>query len=256
MYPITNNLRIIGSISPYSNKNGNCPGYLFNINDQRILLDCGFGVCKNFDFPKDFKNLSIFISHFHKDHYTDIYAIAYASYVYNKLGLLKDRIKVYIPKTDSNNPEYLDYLLLNKHEEHYFEIIEYEEDSIFKIDDIEISFLKNYHSIDTYSIKLSYDNKSFVYASDLGFNTKDKIIDFSKNANLLLIESSFVKGDNQKNDFHLHAYEAAIIAKYANVDKLILTHFWPPHDKKEYLLEATKIFKNTHLAKDGKNIKI
>lgn len=227
---------------------------MFNINNKNILLDCGFGVCKKLKFPNDYKNLNIFISHFHKDHYIDIYAIAYASYVYNKLGILKEKIKVYIPKTNDNNSEYLDYLLLTQLKEHYFEFIEYNENSIFKIDDIEINFIKNYHSINTYSIKIKHVNKSFVYSSDLGFNTKNNLIQFAKNANILLIESSFVKSDNQKSDFHLHAFEAAIIAKESNVKKLLLTHFWPTHNKKIYLIESKKIFKNTYVAKENSRV--
>ena len=159
MYPIKNNLRIIGSISPYSNKNGNCPGYLLSMGNHKILLDCGFGVCKSLNIPDDFRKLNIFISHFHKDHYMDIYAIAYASYVYNKLGILNEKIKVYIPKTTDTDPEYLDYLLLIQSKEHYFEFIEYEQNSVFKIADIEIGFMKNYHAINTYSTRIKFDNK-------------------------------------------------------------------------------------------------
>ena len=202
MAAIQNNLKFLGSISPYSVKNDNCPGYFLSVNNQKILLDCGFGVCKELNIPDDFKNLNIFISHFHKDHYMDIYALAYASYVYNKLGILKEKIKVYIPKINENDSEYLDYLLLTRLEEHYFEFIEYAEDSVFKIDNIEIDFMKNHHAINTYSTRIKFDNKIVVYASDLGFRTKDKLVNFSKEANLLLIESSFVKDDNQKNDFH------------------------------------------------------
>ena len=104
--------------------------------------------------------------------------------------------------------------------------------------------------------EVKFDDKLIVYASDLGFNTKDKLIEFAKDAYLLLIESSFVKSDNQNSDFHLHAYESAMIAKESNVNRLYLTHFWPSHNKYEYLKEAKKIFKNTYLSNANKKIKL
>lgn len=252
-----NELGILGSVSPYSTKYDNCPGYLINLQKTKILLDCGPGVCSKLNIPNDLNNLNIFISHFHKDHYLDIFSIGYASYVYNKLHLLKNKIKVYIPKINKNDEEYQDYLLLKNLREQYFEIIEYDVNSIFTIENVDISFMRNHHSIKTYSTKIIFNNDyKFIYTSDLGYETKDELIKFSKDADILLIESTFVKSDNANSDFHLHAFEAAIIAKEANVKKMILTHFWPEHNKKIYLKEAKTIFKNTEIAKINKKIKI
>lgn len=250
-------IKVLGSVSPYSTEYDNCPGYLINLQNAKILLDCGPGVCSKLTMPVDLNNLNIFISHFHKDHYLDIFSIGYASYIYNKLHLLKNKIKVYIPKIIQTDEEYQDYLLLKTLKEQYFEIIEYDDNSMFTIENVDISFMKNHHSIKTYSTRLIFENNyKFIYASDLGYKTKDNLIKFSKNADILLIESTFVKSDNSNNDFHLHAFEAATIAKEANVKKMLLTHFWPEHNKKIYLKEAKQIFKNTKLAKVNKKFKI
>ena len=251
-----NKLKILGCVSPYSNFKDNCPGYLLSINNNKILLDCGPGVCKKLNIPSDLDNLNVFISHFHKDHYTDIYAIAYASYVYHKLGLLENKVKVYIPKISKSEYEYEDYCLLKHLKEQYFEIIEYDEKSQIKISGISITFIKNYHSIITYSTKIEYDNKKIVYASDLGFKSKDAIINFSKNASVLLIESTYLETDNGSSDFHLTTSQAAIIAKEANVNKLVLTHFWPNQSKIKYFKEAKKFFDKTVISKDNLMIKI
>lgn len=253
---LNNQIEILGSISPYSKNKDSCPGYLIKLKNSKILLDCGSGIANKLNIPNDLYNLNIFISHFHKDHYLDLYTIGYASFVYNNLNILNERIKVYIPKVNQNSEEYLDYLLLKNLKEHYFEIIEYDKDSKVYIDNTEITFMKNYHSVNTYSTKINILHKAkLVYTSDLGYKSKEKLIEFSKNVDLLLIESSFVKSDNINNEYHLHAFEAATIAKEANVKKMVLTHFWPEHDKKIYLNEAIKIFKNTELALSNKKIK-
>lgn len=249
-------VKILGSIAPYSTKKNNCPGYLVKFNDCNILLDCGPGICKELKVPEDFYKLHIFISHFHKDHYLDLLTVAYASYVYNSLGMLNEKIKVYIPKIDSNDSEYDDYILIKNLKEQYFEIIEYDENSLFSINNIKISFMKNCHSIKTYTTKLEFENKSLVYAADLGYDSKYELVKFSKNSNLLLIESSYIISDDINSNYHLYAYQAAEIAKEANISKLILTHFWPGHKDYLYLREAKSIFKNVKLSKKGKKFKL
>jgi len=164
----------------------------------------------------------------------------------------KQKINLYIPKPSHNGCDLHDYYIINKFNEHYFNIIEYDEYDKFEFSNINISFMKNYHSIDSYSTKINYNGKVFIYTSDLGYSSKDSLVSFAKNADFLLIESSFLISDNQKSDYHLCAHESAIIAKEANVKVLILTHFWPKHSSKKYLKEAKKVFKNTKVVSENK----
>ena len=55
-------------------------------------------------------------------------------------------------------------------------------------------------------------------------------------------------------DYHLYAYEAALIAKKSTVDKLLLTHFWPTIPKEQYVEEAKEFFQNTESAIEGKQL--
>lgn len=64
----------------------------------------------------------------------------------------------------------------------------------------------------------------------------------------------FLRGQIKSNDNHLFAYEAGKIAKSANVEKLLLTHFWPSIDKEKYVDEAKTIFENTEAAIEGKKL--
>ena len=45
-----------------------------------------------------------------------------------------------------------------------------------------------------------------------------------------------------------------MIARDANVDQLVLTHFWPELDKELYVNEAKEIFSNTIAAEEGKKL--
>ena len=93
-------LKVLGSVSPYPKDNKNGVSNLVIDDDYKILLDCGTGSTRLLDMKKDLNNLIVIISHLHKDHYADLLPLSYASYVYHKLGYLKNKVKVYIPKGD------------------------------------------------------------------------------------------------------------------------------------------------------------
>ena len=98
-------------------------------------------------------------------------------------------------------------------------------------------------------------DKTFVYSGDTGYK-ENLLSGFAKDADILLCESTFLRGQTRLHDNHLYAYEAATIAKDANVKKLILTHFFPEIEKEEYVNEAKEIFENTTAAEEGKILKL
>lgn len=249
---LKNQIRVLGSVSPYCKNSNNCPGYLFENDINKILLDCGPGVSALMKMPDDLKNLTIVISHLHKDHYADLFSLGYASYCYHNLGMLNQKIKVYIPEVFSDEVGYEDYLMIKNLKEQYFDIITYNERSIIDVDEnTYINFLKTKHSISNFSAKISSSGYTVVYTGDMGFSDIDKFISFSSCASLLICESTYLEKDNVSDLHHLHASEAAKIAFLSDVDTLMLTHFWPEHNKFEYLDDARPIFQNTIVANEG-----
>lgn len=262
----------LGTVSTYCYKGKKCPGFLVQYGKNKILLDCGNGICENLNLPNDFDNLTIIISHLHSDHYGELLSIAQTSYVFNKLGYLDKRIKVFIPEGDyvqitegyeddngwgasrliEKNLIDFDYLL-NLEKESYLEFIPYKQKDKLNIEDLQISFARNPHPLITYSTKLEIDGIKLVYSSDTGYQG-NCLEEFASNVNLLICEATFLKGQARNSDNHLFAYEAAKIAKKANVDKLLLTHFWPSIDKQNYVNEAREIFSNTEAAQEGKKL--
>lgn len=242
-------LKILGSVSPYPKIDRNCVGYLiYNTNNnQKILLDCGNGITRLMKFPDDLENLTIIISHLHKDHYVDLSAIAYASYVYHNLGLLHSKVKVYIP----NSKDLEDYhYLMNYGTENYMNFYIYNEKTNLNINDINISFYQTQHSIKTFAMNIIKRNVKLSYSADTGYD--ENIALFFQDADILICESSFLKHQKNGNINHLSAEEAAMIAKKSNVKKLILSHFWPEIDKPNYLNEAKNIFKDVDVALENK----
>lgn len=241
----------LGTVLPYLKNNMNCPGFLIEYGKEKILLDCGNGITKLLKFPKVLENLNIIITHYHKDHFGDIGAIQYASYVYHNLGLLNKKIKIMLPENDyefnkkaiiSNNESYSEYFDIY---DNYF----------FNIDDLKISFKdNNSHGIESYMVKIENKNFIIVYTSDIGITRFNELIEFCRNADLIICESSFLKKHNSTSKTHMTAYDAGILANRSNAKSLLLTHFWPEENKLLYLKEAKLNFKNTDIAKERKKI--
>ena len=98
--------------------------------------------------------------------------------------------------------------------------------------------------------------ESFVYCTDTVFS--DSAVKLSKNADLLVHESTFSKEDEKMAYEKLHSTTimAAKTALLSNTKKLIITHLSPRYTQRspikpsDLLKEAQKIFPNTYLAKD------
>ncbi len=243
-------LKILGSVSPYIKGKENCPGYLIEKDNIKLLLDCGSGITREMDLPKDLQKLTIVISHLHRDHYADLLTLGYATYVYNKLGILNEKVKVYIPKDESFDKTYLTNM-----NEHFFEFIYYNENTTLRLNDLEITFNKNPHPVLTYSVKVKDDNHTLVYSSDTGYSN-NSLEKFAQGTDLLICETTFLTNQKGKEDNHLSTKEAGEIANKAKVKKLMITHTWPEIDKRLYLKETKQIFKKTIAPQTGKVLKL
>ncbi|MGN1321543.1 MAG: ribonuclease Z [Methanosphaera sp.] len=91
----------------------------------------------------------------------------------------------------------------------------------------------------------------FVFSGDT--IPQESMIDFAKDADLLIHEATFTKDIKEKSleNGHTVAEDAAKIAKKANVEKLIITHLSNRYtDSKPLVDEARNIFENTAYAED------
>lgn len=88
----------------------------------------------------------------------------------------------------------------------------------------------------------------------------DSIVAAAKDSDLFICEGMYAEKEKlakAKQYKHMTFYEAADMAKRANVQELWLTHFSPSLVRpQEYLPEVQKIFPNAHLGKDGKSVEL
>ena len=239
--------KVLGTQSPYATQEHNCPGYLIEHKGNKILIDLGSGSHRLLNMPQDLENMYAFFSHLHRDHYNDVFNLQYSSFVFHNQKRLQKPIKIYLPQIQSNIAK--DII---SESNAYAEYEEIQEDKKIKIGDINISFCRTDHPIETYAMKIENNEKTIVYTADTSFSAKERLVNFAKEADLLISEASLLKehGFPEINS-HLTAAQAARIAKEANAKNLMLTHFWPEEDVNKYVQEAKTIFKNTIAAREG-----
>ena len=242
-------LKVLGSVSPYVKNTRRGVGYLIDAGDGKILLDCGFGASGNMSFPEDARALSIIISHYHKDHYADLFAVLYAGLCYNRLGE-SVKIDVYIPNTSDERTN-CDRALIENCGIPGVGVHLYDETTELELHGCRVSFFKTCHDVDNFSVCICRGGAKLVYSGDMGYKNIDAYCQFCGAADLLVCEATFLKSDGAKSEYHLYAEEAAEIARAAGVKRLLLTHIWPEHDRSLYTAEAVRIFPNVSTAKEN-----
>lgn len=88
----------------------------------------------------------------------------------------------------------------------------------------------------------------------------DAIAESAKESDLFICEGMYAEKEKlskARQYKHMTFYEAAELAKKAQVEELWLTHFSPSLVRgEEYMPEVRKIFANAHLGKDGKSVEL
>ncbi|MBS1745127.1 MAG: ribonuclease Z [Bacteroidetes bacterium] len=94
--------------------------------------------------------------------------------------------------------------------------------------------------------------KSYAYSADTMF--KEELAEKVKNVDMLFHEATYLedKMDKAVSRYHSTAGQAAMLAKLAEVKKLIIGHFSSNYEKlDDFLLEAKAVFPNVELALEG-----
>lgn len=217
-------LTILGNNGPYPSAGGACSGYLIEHEDTKILLDCGNGVMSNLLKVCDVEALdAVILSHLHPDHISDLFVLRYT------LSEKGRKIPVYAPNNPKEEYERLHY-------KNAYDIHPIEEHLQFNIGPLSISFCELQHVLQNFGICIEVEGKKFVYTGDMQYD--EKIVDFAKDAHVLLIESGVLERDLQNNPPHLSARQACKIGNESNVKKLLLTHFHPKYRIDEFIIET------------------
>jgi ribonuclease BN (tRNA processing enzyme) len=242
------NLKVVGYWGAYPETDSATSCYVVSDGSSKVILDLGSGALSKLMKYEDINKINnIIITHFHYDHFVDVYPLQFNVMIQQDIGKRKENVNIYTPY-DPVYSDTMDYKTFSKN-------ILYNEGPIFDINGFITTFLKTNHVIDSYAVKIEKNGKTLVYTGDTAWS--EKLIDFAKDVDLLICEASLFDGMKGKVEGHLTAGEAGKLAHLANVKKLLLTHF--PHFGVIELLkkQASKYYKKEIiLAEENLNIKL
>lgn len=212
-------LTVIGYWGGYPKKNGASSGYLLEHNGFNLLLDCGSGVLaklQNVLQPEELDG--VIISHYHSDHIADIGVLQHARLIQGFLGKKMTTLPIFGHHFNQNEFTKLTYKEITKG-------IAFDPAESFSAGPFQISFLKTDHPVPCYAMRIEADGRTLVYTGDGSY--KGELIDFCKQADLLLCECNFYGDQDGKQAGHMTSIDAGNLARQAAVKQLCLTHL--PH---------------------------
>jgi len=231
-------LIILGSGTCVPSLKRAAPGYYLSIFDKQILIDCGSGSLLQLEKAgKSYKSIdTVFITHTHPDHISDLIPLVQALFF---TPGFKRRKKLLLVGPKGLKSFYRGWVpsLMKLPDTFPIEIIEIEEKIYFK--GFSVFSTRTLHSENSIAYRFEAGGKSLVITGDCDYD--QDLISFSHKTNLLITDCSFP--DSLKTRGHLTPHEAGLIAKKAQVQKLILSHIYPtPYPDEDRVTECMNVY--------------
>lgn len=211
-------ITVIGYWGAFPNKNEATSGYLLQGKDYNILIDCGSGILSKLQNYIDLSKIdAVILSHYHADHISDIFPFQYEAAISSNLGKRKKPLEIYAHNLDSK------FNSLNYKGMTIAKVID--ENTKLRFGDLNISFKWVKHEVPCLAMRFKEQGKVISYSGDTEWC--NNVLEISKDADLLICETSLFNNQAEKIKGHLTAGEVGKIANMSKVKKLVLTHF--PH---------------------------
>ncbi|SEC26626.1 MBL fold metallo-hydrolase [Paenibacillus sp. GP183] len=216
-------LTILGHWGAYPEAGEATAGYLLEDEGEKVLLDCGSGVLAQLQKHMKPTELShAIITHAHHDHVADLGCLQYACLIDTDLKLRAEPLPIYF----AHDPQGEDGVTAIYKSMMGSVIIPFTDKDNFQLGNMRFSFMKTFHGAYCVAVKIQFKDKTIVYTADTFFD--ESLIDFCRDADLLLAETSFyAEFENARDYGHMNSAEVGQLAAKANVNKLILIHL--PH---------------------------
>ncbi|MEZ5280374.1 MAG: MBL fold metallo-hydrolase [Acidimicrobiales bacterium] len=225
-------LTVLGCSGSYASASEACSGYLVQTETTSIWVDCGPGTLSAIQRWIDPTRLdAIVVSHQHPDHCAELPVF------YNALKwyLGGKRMPVYAASgvfevSAVHVPDLTDV----------FDWTVIDATSQVRIGDVDVSFDRTDHTVETLACRFDSDGRSIVYTSDTGPGWDPSGL--AADADVLLGDATVLHDQVHDGLPHMSARQLAEAATRARVGELVLTHLAPGSDPAAFMQEATEHF--------------
>ncbi|MCO8128930.1 MBL fold metallo-hydrolase [Acidimicrobiia bacterium EGI L10123] len=228
---------VLGCSGTYAGAGGACSGYLLRTATTNLWMDCGAGSLANIQRHVALLELDgIVVSHSHPDHWLE-------------LPVLLNALRYGVGAPDLGMP-----LLWTARTAEQFAAIAAEPEPTFApqviderstatIGDIDLSFSRTDHPVETLAIRAEHAGHSIVYSADTGDAWRLASLgpDIGRTIDLAIVEATLDEDDADVVQ-HLTASQAGRQAAEAGVATLVLTHLAPGSDPEARRTDAARAF--------------
>lgn len=224
-------LTILGCESPYPGPGGACSSYLLTEGDQHVLLDCGSGALARLGQIISLHSSrlqAVVLSHLHPDHMSDFWLLRYALAYAVEQGL-RPPLPVYLPAEPQETRRQLPY--------HGVELQTLQAGDELCLLGAKFRFFATQHPLPCHGVRMETASGTLCYTADTAYFPG--LADHCRGADLLLSECSLRDQDGERRTRgHMTAGDVGRLAAEAGVRQLVLTHFWPEHDRQLLVQQA------------------
>ncbi len=220
-------LTVLGNSTAVPHPASAAAGYLVEWGETAVLLDAGQGVIRSLQDRMDPHRLTaVVIGHMHADHSLDLVGLRY---LYPWGEPAADPLPVHLPPGGRSR---LDALATGISErvgffDDAYTIDEYDPTEALVIGPLTIRFNRGRHYVPAWGLTVETpDGARLAYTGDTG--PSDSVVDFSADADLLLIEAALrLPAHDDAERGHLTAEEAIAMAARARARSALLVHYSP-----------------------------
>lgn len=231
---MTLSVTILGCSGTYAGPGGACSGYLVRSPSTNLWLDCGAGTFANLQRHIDLADLhGIVCSHSHPDHWLEL-PVAVNAFRYYGVG----RPDAAIPLLWTDATASAFRAVSGRPPEPTFDSTVVDETSRVTVGDIDVSFSRTDHPVETLAVRADHDGSSIAYSADTGDDWA--LSSLGAGIDLALVEATLDRPTSGIQ--HLTAGQAGSQAQEAGVASLVLTHLAPGSDPDARRSEAATAF--------------
>ena len=234
-------MTVIGCSGSYPGPDSTASCYLLEAEHDdrtwRVLLELGngaLGQLHNYIDPLTVD--AVLVSHLHSDHCLDLCGF-YVMRKYHPKGP-QPRIPVWGPPDTADRMARAYDLPLDPGMREEFDFLTY--DGTVELGPFVVEPIRVAHPVPAYGLRITADGVTLGYSGDTG--PCPGLDEVARDADLLLAEASFRRGDDNPPDLHLTGSDCGETATRVGVRRLLLTHVPPWHDAEDSLAEARSTY--------------
>ena len=212
-------------------------GYLLETQNSKVLLDCGSGVVGQLLKYCDINQLdAVVISHYHADHSCDVGVLQYARLVHQAMSGLSKCLPIY--GFDHSDFVRLSYI---REQQPITEGVLYEANQSFSIGDMTFIPFRTLHAVPCHGFRVISPEGTICYTADGGFTEQQ--IEAAAEVDLLISEANFSHEHvAMAEGNHMTGTQVGMLAKQANVKKVLLTHLPPLRPHEPIIREVKEVY--------------